>query len=480
MSHQVLALHRVSPRCYDLSGVQPGSIRDQLLRSTSVVHALLNQNAIGPGFPLLVYGAGPAGINAAMLAALCHVDVTVVEQDQRLFKTIAAAWRRRVDPCEYDWPHAHWTCSTFPASGRIPLPQTKAMCGADLAAAFKLQWEDFLITDNGSGRNGTVTLVKGVVATTLTELDDPADLFLKVTGPLEAGSPTVHTKQFGARIACMGQGEELVAEWPLLGRWNGYRGPAFWTDSDGIDANRPLPAGVGSIIISGAGDGGMQDFQRVATSCFGRQLFQRLESAARSCPSPEADVLPTDTMIKKFLSAEEKARRACGWATSAAAVSRVFKEWHAGFKKPVEDMVDGWSTAVAQHVAQCLFRPEMFGAKPQPDITWVMREQTPGSAYALNRYLSLLLCALAERFWPEQIRIYPASSIESISAQDHACKHAAACVGRKHLVKIDTGGTRPVSRTAELIIIRHGIENRRPLRGAPVPVPLQMPPFDLP
>ncbi len=79
MSNQVLALHRVSPRCYDLTGLRTGSVRDQLLRSTLIVNSLCAEGAIGVGFPLLVFGAGAAGMNAAMLAAARHVDVTVVE-----------------------------------------------------------------------------------------------------------------------------------------------------------------------------------------------------------------------------------------------------------------------------------------------------------------------------------------------------------------------------------------------------------------
>lgn len=480
MSNQVLALHRVSPRCYDLTGLRTGSVRDQLLRSTLIVNSLCAEGAIGVGFPLLVFGAGAAGMNAAMLAAARHVDVTVVELTTNVFPSISASWLRRIDPTEYDWPHGHWRAARFPMVGTIPLPQTAAMSGASLAAAFTKQWDNFLKTRNGRNGYGTVTLLSGLDAHALVESDLPANRFLEVQGHWLPGGTAMQSMQFGARLSCIGHGREQVSEIPLLGMWQGYAGPEFWTDSDGMDAHRPLPSGVTKIVISGAGDGGMQDLQRAATSLFGRVLYEELERADRSNPSPESDILPTEGMLRTLMSAEETARRAFGWAPNRQGAPRTLQKWHDTFKHAIDTMVRGWPLNVATHVAQDLFRPELLDPTSQLRITWLMRDPTPGYAYALNRYLSILLCSLAERLVPGRIEVFASSTLFSIAPVGHVCTSAATCLGKRHVVEIDHGNGRQLTRDADLIIVRHGVEPRRPLKNAPVPVPEQMTPFDLP
>lgn len=478
MSNQVLALHRVSHRCYDLTGVRTGSVRDQLLRSTMVVNALASSGVIRVGFPLLIFGAGAAGMNAAMLAAARRVDVTVVELRRSLFSGISGCTLRRIDPTEYDWPHEHWKTARFPMVGSIPLPQGGATSGAALAASFTTRWRSFRKSRNGRNGFGTVTVLRRLDAHALVESDLPANPFLEVSGKWGARHASTQTRRFGARLSCIGHGTELVGEMPLHGMWQGYAGPSFWTDNDGIYANAPLPAGVSKVVISGAGDGGMQDLQRAATSLFGRQLYEQLEAAARTNPMPKIDILPTQAMITAVMSAEEGARRAFVWAPSRNSAPYTLAKWHGTFRQAVEHMVHAWPNQVANHVAKALFRPEFFHWDPQIRITWVMRDATPGYAYALNRYLSLLLCTLADRLFPGRIEVYPLSSLHTIRPVGHSCTSAATCVGKHHIVEIDHGGQGQTTRDAGLIIIRHGIEPGRPTAGAPVPE--QMTPFDLP
>lgn len=47
----VLAMHRVSPWCFNLSGLRPASVRDQLMRSTLIVRSLLDEGLILPKEP---------------------------------------------------------------------------------------------------------------------------------------------------------------------------------------------------------------------------------------------------------------------------------------------------------------------------------------------------------------------------------------------------------------------------------------------
>src|SRR6266849_982746 len=77
---QVLSLHRITPRCYDLTSVRTGSVRDQLIRATLLADALHESGLINDQAPLLIMGAGVAGVALGLAAADRGVNVTVVEK----------------------------------------------------------------------------------------------------------------------------------------------------------------------------------------------------------------------------------------------------------------------------------------------------------------------------------------------------------------------------------------------------------------
>ena len=58
-----------APRVYLLSGAQPMSIRDQMLRGVTLVKRLIEKDIIKTGADLLVVGAGASGVSAAIAAA---------------------------------------------------------------------------------------------------------------------------------------------------------------------------------------------------------------------------------------------------------------------------------------------------------------------------------------------------------------------------------------------------------------------------
>jgi NADPH-dependent 2,4-dienoyl-CoA reductase/sulfur reductase-like enzyme len=72
---QVLGLHQITPRCFDLTRVRTGSVRDQLLRAALMCDALLSAGIVDVEVTderarsLLVLGAGVAGVALALSAA---------------------------------------------------------------------------------------------------------------------------------------------------------------------------------------------------------------------------------------------------------------------------------------------------------------------------------------------------------------------------------------------------------------------------
>lgn len=479
MADQALAFHRLSDRRYDLSRVRTGNVRDQLLRSTLVVNALRGRALIGRGKlqSLLVFGAGAAGINAAILAAKQGVRVVVIEAMPHMFATVSGSWWRRVCPTEYDWPHEHWKSGAFPRNGGAGLTQ-RSRTGAALAAAWKAEWGAAQALLNGTGKFGSVKVLPNADANQFKVVEHPTHL--EVTGPWGGGGATQTTEEFGALLSCVGVGVEQVSEVPLNGMWGGYVGPGFWTDSDGIAAGLPLPTGVTDVLVSGGGDGAMQDLQRVTTSLFGRQLYELIESLASSAGL--ASLLPSEAILLKLLSAEDAGRRAFSWAPDRFGVPVALAEWHSAFRTAVARYLSSMHSNERHQLAKKIFRRELFSGDLR--VTWITREPTPGYAYALNRFLATLVLELATYELPRDvIRYLPNSSIYSIAAagsSSHVCGDPAVCSGQDHDVVLNVASSaRQVAMIANLIIVRHGVEPRSGLsQGAPIPE--QMVPYDIP
>jgi hypothetical protein len=499
MLDHILALHRVSPRCFEMAGVRTGSIRDQLLRSTLLVEALGDTGMIASNKPLLVFGAGAAGMNAAIHAAKSYrTNVTVIEKDHVLFSTLSAAWSRRVNPTEFDWPHSHYPVGVFPTErNRIPLAEQSTFAPL-LAAAWRVQWTLFELESSKNPAFGQVRTMLDTNARDFWFNDSGAapDL-LEVWGRWNGSRDRVTAESFGAVLSTVGLGQEVVGESPPQNCWQGYKGPRFWSDFDGFAPKAPVPYAASQIVISGGGDGGMQDLQRVATSFFGVELLDRLTAAMNKVQSP-AELKQNDELRQTFLCADDVGRRACNWRNSKRGVADAMQAWHDEFKTPIGGMVDGWDVDKAQAIAAEVFRPEILDGRMR--IAWVFNEATPGFCYALNRYLVLLLLALTRKLIPDDdanpIKAYPHRFIATIEPVGHRCTDKpkriserlpepfAECFFKKHNVTILPTRKAPedvrkeVIYGTDLILIRHGVEQCSLFGGAPVRD--QSVPFTLP
>src|SRR5579859_3958794 len=120
MADALLFLHRVqgSRDVYDTGSVQtPGSIRDQILRGQWIAERAVDDDRIGPTKPLLVVGAGAAGVSAALTAAELGVLVHLVEREDGPFSRQRRCATRVVDPSVYEWPLGH---HADPSWGYVP------------------------------------------------------------------------------------------------------------------------------------------------------------------------------------------------------------------------------------------------------------------------------------------------------------------------------------------------------------------------
>ncbi|MGK8198468.1 NAD(P)-binding protein [Burkholderia cepacia] len=530
---EVLNLHRISPRCYDLSSVRTGSVRDQLIRSTLLADALLASKlvVIGPTNEhpapeperkkILVLGAGVAGICLALTAAESGADVTILERRLIPFGTVRDCNWRTIDPTEYDWPHPHWKESTlpFPLPGgtlptgvSLPLPPGR-LTGKGLADIWDWMHRHILFPASPGQRvavgKGTVSIFYGFDADSITIDDELAARALSKRRPGQAMltatrvtmSPLVeifdgptgqgeNSEKFAAVVSCIGFGDEVTFERPhaMPAQWGGYRGPRFWLDDDHMRPDRFFPVGnrtPTSILISGAGDGAMQDFQRAATGLFGRDLYEKIENTVGA-----KSFVPERVMQAASL-AEDYARRAHAFRVSSTPIGESLAYWEDTYAKAVHEVWGGWRKADRDMLAMKVLRPEILsglggGTATQVRLLWVCEGRTLTFAYGLNRFLSLLLLRLMEHLQGAAVAsvnpvLRTQHKISKIAPKPgHTCTgFSAHCYTHMHEVTFQRlDGGKPWTRDFDLIIVRHGQDHSSILGGAAVPE--QQIPLDLP
>lgn len=488
MPNQALGLHRVAPRVYDLTGTRTGSIRDQLLRASLVANCLIDTHEISSALELLVIGAGAAGMCAAMSAAYRGINVTVVERGSAPFITFFRACWRRVDPCEYDWPHPHFQQGMFPrANGWFPLPQF-AGTGAALAHDWTALWQAWQTHYDSQGKRGHIELLTQLDGRDMVDSSNhryPAGASrIDVKASWQTNAPSTE-KSFGAIINAAGFGMECTdSNGQSPDPWNGFQGPAFWTDDDQIsdDATEPFP--YKSVVISGGGDGAMQDFQRVVSGRFGRDLLKALQdSLLRHAPHFQLDA---DGVIRQVLSAEEAARRMHAWQRQGHPAKRMTESWHRAFEKAITNHLATLPPRVLDAVTNDILRQEL--QQGQLKVTWSHRLSTPEYAYALNRFLCIVLKELCTSCSSNNIQsnveILPSHEIAAIELSNktsqHHCVQARTCIGVQHDVTLTsfTHVTRVIQKV-DLIVVRHGAD-RSAIPGRGPYTPEQMTPYDIP
>ncbi len=488
MPSQALGLHRVAPRVYDLTGTRTGSIRDQLIRASLVANSLIDVNEISSADALLVIGAGAAGMCAAMSAAYRGANVTVVERGLAPFATFFRARWRRVDPCEYDWPHPHCIQGRFPQSnGWFPLPQTTGT-GADLAHSWTHLWQQWQALYDGKGNRGHIELLTSLDGRAM--MDSAHHRYSASSRHVEVNAPwqpmaAPSTRQFGSIINAAGFGVECTdSNGQSPDPWNGFQGPAFWKDDDQIPIDPSDAFPHANVIISGGGDGAMQDFQRVVTGRFGLDLLKTLQdSINRHSPGIRLD---NDGVIRQLLSAEETGRRMHSWQRPAHPARQMLAAWHQTFASAITPHIMGLGQATLDAVARDVVRDELKNG--QLNVAWVHRLSTPEYAYALNRFLCLVLqslCTASSSSTIKQgVQILPRHEITAISpcakVAPHACVQPKTCIGRPHDVTLTPFAGMPyVVPRVDLIIVRHGA-NRSATPGRGADTPEQMTPYDIP
>lgn len=493
---QFLEFHRIARRKFELSGLRTGSIRDQLIRSHLAAKRLaLDLELIDEDTPLLIVGGGAAGACAALTASALGVEVVLLEQEpgKRLFGKQSQVTTRWIDPVEYDWPLSRWRpVGNSYSVGKWPTRPHELPFSMQANNAHLLAYEWHKIYDDwpppAPGRAvpfGKIQIIDAVNGRSFTYKEEAQEV--SVQGLQGYGAPTA----FGAVLSCIGLSGENVSikgfNTPL------YRGYEFWSDDPfqtpflGI-ARQPKTL---KVLISGGGDGALQDFQRIVAGKMGRELFEEIERIAGRYWLTDADLL-------ELLTAEDIAKRAHAWRSPKSRPTMELQAWHEAYEAVAERICSSWrSVGLLKPIADHILAPH-----EAVQATLILRDEQPDFCYGLNRFLFYILIRLVEcrtkkscEFSPDRwssnasCQIITGHFISDVSPIDQSTDISDPISAHQvskfvHIAPRGTSRAELRSKSTLLgefdaVIVRHGA-NSKPLFRGGARVPEQMIPYEIP
>jgi hypothetical protein len=418
-----LLIHRLANGEYSIAGkYNPASIKDQMVRAIALVDRARFHNLIRNPKKLLVVGAGAAGASAAFRACEYQINTTLMEVKAVPFERQRNS-SRVVDPTEFDWPAPHWRSGSMPG---LPLAFDRGPANAVAA-----RWQEAY--DREERENDYLTIWPGTrfLRSLLQQDGRLAVLFERDEGK----GPAKMWAEFDFVLNCTGPGEEQGSL-----QDSEHASYHFWAD-DKLDAPNfglPTPNPQPRILISGGGDGALQDFLRIA---FPRKTARDIYDLLILTPELRAEI------ELKLFAAEDAFRRAWVWSENPSLDCQVLQKLHDEHRAVAKD-------AAAKTTAKL----------PDPGRlanVHVVHSCTHFSVcYALNHFLALLVNELAGgKHFTSKRRL---RAVESADV-NHTCdKQPAYCWEHSHQAhfsestcsKDPTHVNKPA--TYDIVVLRHG------------------------
>lgn len=451
MADPFLSAHAEAPRVFSLTGRVPISIRDQLVRAHYLADRLFPVGAVYPTATLLIAGAGVAGAGLAVLCARRQVRVTLIEASGAPFRLQQTGNSRWIDPVQYDWPAQHAQAGQWPVGG--PSPAAPFGFAAAFSPAIARGWRNTLNLERrlrphlqahfGSRLHGFVPMPVG----------KPTHVTADILFP---GASTPVTQQFDAAVLAWGLHSERV-DVPMVStsaspRFNGLR---FWDADPFQQQGFGLPIqSTGEVMVSGSGDGALQDFIRLVTGQDSALQIFRL-----AVPTPIASYLQL-----QLGDAEQQANRALLWNSTETDDHPVLERLHRmhllALQRWEQQQPASWASAMAS-------LDRLTSGRQAQRVRLLHGCSHFSAAYALNRFVALLLARhtqLRHGIDPLMagMRLQAARPARQGGQYQHHC--TAGCWGPRHEVELlpaprcgVTGG--PVRRhMVDGLVVRHGIK----------------------
>jgi hypothetical protein len=432
MASPFLEAHEAQDNFFWLSaGLAPISIRDQIVRGVSVIQHALAENRIQADDLALIVGAGAAGVSAALQAQKENISCVLVDRQRGPFLVQARAGTRWIDPTQYDWPLEHWRRRVYPwQPPGIPLPWV-ANWAPLIAAAWHRQFRSAM---SHRIQLRFSTAVASIIPTTRPSTSNFA---VKLTnGEVFNPKIVVWTTGFG-REDCQDPKRK-------------FAGIPFWA----TDPFTTIGLGTGKsnpdVFISGAGDGGLQDYLRICTGLrSAEEIYRRAIQGT-----------PLERSVMTFLrDAEDLAHRAWLWSGN--------KELDHNIHAMLQTRHKQAANALLGHGAYARLNRLIATRSCQPILAYRCDHFT--NFYALNRLLVLLIARfLFEKFGMRTL--LPRVSLQAVTSASasHTCNptNPWGCLHYKHDVTIThdpecwvTSRAATSHRiTTDLVLIRHGAD----------------------
>ena len=475
-----LFAHKVGAFHINIGGQwSPLSVRDQMLRGRWAAERALDAGLIHKDKKLAVIGAGVGGVTAAMVAVNAGVETTLFDKDSKPFSRHKKC-RRWVDPTQYDWPLDHFDSGSIPwiqlatlppamiaaiappiigpppftavpivpPTPTVPLRWPRANRAIALVGDWISQFNTFRLTPNASryltwNHSCEVTDVK---------LDSTKTMATVEWKPAGTSGPLLDD-DFGLVVSAMGFGEECnYLEYPK-GTTHPARGYSFW-DNDPYErsclswtgtTNRPR------VLISGGGDGALQDFIRIATT------FKSAKDMWDSLPlTPQESA----TIRKAVQDIEDQAARALPWSANSKHDHAVLERVTIGLR----------SLAHYVRTSGAVRKALSSAVRHEYQSLWFVHSCSHfNPSYSLNRFLAILL-----------LLQLPEEDIGFVHLHGHRlfdldCTHGApsppdplGCLWEDHLatfaphpnctLPFAPAGAKTIEEPFDVLVLRHGID----------------------
>ena len=294
------------------------SIRDQMVRALLLADRLPTwlETQLGLDYlrhPVLIVGGGACGMTIAVELAKQGLTVEVAERDGHLFNLQRGCRSRWLDPTQYDWPLDNWRVQKFPldrAHRNAPFTW-----GPNTAVKIAQRWGVQLSRHlrHVPDLQARLTFRRPIEAGLNPRYLDQLRLLRVQFNDPQSGH-AVGWSNYGAVVWAFGHGDERCA----LPNSPQFHGIPFWQTDDLELAHCGLAGGraqEGTVLISGGGDGALQDFLRLITRQPSvRDIFDELQ------------LQNVGIDVHSILSAEQRAERALNWSTGAVYASPYMTE----------------------------------------------------------------------------------------------------------------------------------------------------------
>ncbi len=478
MPDPFLLAHQVAESVFDIgSKLYPVSIRDQMVRGQSIIDRAVAAGFAPTGRELLVIGAGAAGAVAAIRAATLGIRTHLIEFDARPFSRQDSCRTRWIDPHEYEWPFDQWPNQTYAYNN----PPLHPYYGHPVPLPWSAQWADSLAAGWAMSFGAALGALPNLTfypSTSLLPPPAPAPVF-------NAGARTwtVHLSSgvvltVGMIVNAVGFGVERC-DVPRLPPPM-YRGLAFWQTDRFRRPNCGLPAPkVAKVIISGGGDGALQDFLRIVTRQRSvRRLYHAIVAAISGGTAGQRARRKAilSTIRGRISGAENRALRSYLWGSDSVHDHDVHRLLHLAHLDAV-----GFALGRVEVVAAL----KAILPSPAPYVLLVHPCIHFTQSYSFNRFLVLLIDTyLSQRDGAPSRIVAGAEVVSVVGTGGHVCNtaHPRWCLGQPHEVGLGpalhpTCGAawapplpapvafpcRPLD--ANIVIIRHGVTGIGPAPG---------------